>query len=88
MADSGADRAKIQEEIKVQGTVVRQLKTDKAPKEKVCLTSFCLYLLNGLYRVIVQGILVRNLCHMLGLGLQRCWRVVVGLPVGHIVIIY
>ncbi|XP_070197733.1 histidine--tRNA ligase-like isoform X2 [Littorina saxatilis] len=34
MADT-VDRAKIQEEIKVQGLVVRKLKTDKAPKEQI-----------------------------------------------------
>ncbi|KAL8621046.1 hypothetical protein ACOMHN_040571 [Nucella lapillus] len=35
MAESGADRVAIQEQIKVQGSVVRQLKTEKAPKEKI-----------------------------------------------------
>ena len=40
MADSTDDRAKIQEEIKAQGTIVRQLKAEKAPKEKVWTTGF------------------------------------------------
>lgn len=40
MADSTDDRAKIQEEIKAQGTIVRQLKAEKAPKEKVWITGF------------------------------------------------
>jgi hypothetical protein len=39
MADK-VDRAKIEEEIKAQGNVVRQLKSEKAPKEKVCSILF------------------------------------------------
>ena len=41
MADTAEDRAQIQEAIKAQGSVVRQLKTEKAPKEKVQVLFSC-----------------------------------------------
>lgn len=55
MADSTADRASIQEEIKAQGIVVRQLKADKAPKEKVWSASFFHSCQKGLC-IVVQRI--------------------------------
>lgn len=38
-----ADKAQIQEAIKVQGEVVRKLKAEKASKEQVCVYNIYLY---------------------------------------------